>query len=72
MQTFEEETVLISEDKKTIPEFYTEGQNGWEVVSIKNDYCLRIWINRKLDTEIVCASDLLKVQGTTVNTKFKN
>lgn len=51
MQTFEYKTILISEDENPIPILNAEGQNGWEVIFIENDYCHRIWMKRKLDKE---------------------
>lgn len=73
MHTFEYKTILIPDNEDPVPILNTEGQNGWEVIFIEYDYAHRIWLKRKLDKEIILGfSNLLKPQGTTVNTKFKN
>lgn len=70
MQTFEYKTILISDDEDPVPILNAEGQNGWEVIFIEYDYAHRIWMKRKLDRGLPRVADVLKVQGTTVNTKF--
>lgn len=72
MQTFEYKTILISDDEDPVPILNAEGQNGWEVIFIEYDYAHIIWMKRRLDRGLPRVADLQKVQGTTVNTKFKN
>ncbi len=73
MQTFEYKTIIIPDDEDPVPILNAEGKNGWEVIFIEYDYAHRIWMKRKLDKEIFLQfSNLLKPQGTTVNTKFLN
>ena len=73
MQTFEYKTIIITDDEDPVPILNAEGQNGWEVIFIEYDYAHIIWMKRKLDKEIFLQfSNLLKPQGTTVNTKIRN
>ena len=70
MHTFEYKTISITDDEDPVPILNAEGQNGWEVIFIEYDYAHRIWMKRKLDWVLFRVTDLQKVQGTTVNTKF--
>lgn len=73
MQIFEYKTIIIPDDENPVPILNAEGQNGWEVIFIEYDYAHIIWMKRKWDKEIFLDfSNLLKPQGTTVNTKIKN
>lgn len=72
MHTFEYKSIIIYNDEDPMPKLNAEGKHGWEVVYIEDGYNRKVWLKRKLDRGLPRVADLQKVQGTTVNTKFKN
>lgn len=71
MHTFEYKSIIIYNDEDPMPKLNAEGKHGWEVVYIEDGYNRKVWLKRKLDRGLPRVADLQKVQGTTVNTKFK-